>query len=208
MRSSLVWMRSSLVWMRSSRVWMRSSPLVRASDSQYRSPIRSPIRGKKALQGYQKFSWVSKLEFGSGSNSDPGFWCLKIGRKKCSKKFSSSLFDQKLQFTYVQAAGEAFIQPSKKNIQHVKKWNLLTFFYVCESFYLPSWIRIRIQGPHWIRIRDHNTAKNISSPQRINCSTRTCPERSTHRSCCLAQGRPRWRRPLIQEDRQLVTKLL
>jgi len=37
------------------------------------------------------------------------------------------------------------LQPSKKNIQHFKKWNLVTF-YVCESF-LPYWIRIRIANP-------------------------------------------------------------
>jgi hypothetical protein len=36
-------------------------------------------------------------------------------------------------------------KPSKK------KLNLLTFFYVFGSF-LPSWIRIRIQGHHRIRI--------------------------------------------------------
>ncbi len=29
---------------------------------------------------------------------------------------------------------------------------------MCASF-LPSWIRIRIQGPHWIRIRIQNTGK-------------------------------------------------
>ncbi len=40
-------------------------------------------------------------------------------------------------------------------------------------------------------------AKNISLPQRINCSTRTCPERSTLRSCCLALG-PRSMRPLTK----------
>ncbi len=38
------------------------------------------------------------------------------------------------------------LQPSKKNIQHFKKWNLVTFFYVCWSF-SPSWIRIRIANP-------------------------------------------------------------
>ncbi len=33
------------------------------------------------------------------------------------------------------------LQPSKKNIQHFKTWNLFTFFYLCRSF-LTSWIRI------------------------------------------------------------------
>ncbi len=54
-------------------------------------------------------------------------------------------FNQKWQFTYVQATGEVF-SSKKKNIQHFKKWNLLTFFYVCWSF-LPSWIRLRIANP-------------------------------------------------------------
>ncbi len=43
------------------------------------------------------------------------------------------------------------LQPSKENIQHFKEWNLIYSFWFCGSF-LPSWIWIRIQGPHWIRI--------------------------------------------------------
>jgi hypothetical protein len=69
-----------------------------------------------------------------------GFDDQKLG-KKYSRFF---FFDQKLQFTFVQATGEAF-SPQKRTSS--KKGNLLTFFYVCESF-LPSWIGIRIQGPH------------------------------------------------------------
>jgi hypothetical protein len=37
-------------------------------------------------------------------------------------------------------------EQKKENMQHFKKWNLLTFFYVCVSF-LPSFIRIRILDP-------------------------------------------------------------
>ncbi len=48
-------------------------------------------------------------------------------------------------------------QPSNKNIKYLKRWNLLTVLHFSGSF-LPSWIRIRIQGPYWIRI--HNTGIN------------------------------------------------
>ncbi len=34
------------------------------------------------------------------------------------------------------------VQPSKENIKHFKKLNLITFFNFCELF-LPSWIRIQ-----------------------------------------------------------------
>jgi hypothetical protein len=49
----------------------------------------------------------------------------KYWRKKYSWKLVLSFFDKKLQFTHVQATGEAF--SPKKNIQHFKKGNLLTF---------------------------------------------------------------------------------
>jgi hypothetical protein len=44
------------------------------------------------------------------------------------------------------------LQPSKENIQHFKKLNSLTFFYVSGAF-LPSWIPL---NPDPIRIRIHN----------------------------------------------------
>ncbi len=77
-------------------------------------------------------------------NPDPGFWWPKI-----EENFFS--FWSKIAI-YICPN----LQPSKEYIQHFKKWNVLTFFYVCGSF-LPSWIRIRIQVPHWIRIQ--NTGK-------------------------------------------------
>jgi hypothetical protein len=57
------------------------------------------------------------------------------------------------------------LQPSKENIQHpaLQKIKFIYFFYFCGSF-LPYWIRI--QGPHLIRIRIHNTCEYIRfSPQ-------------------------------------------
>jgi hypothetical protein len=47
-------------------------------------------------------------------------------------------FDQEMQFTYVQATGEASIQPSKKNTQQVKKLNLLTFPFFVGHFCPPG----------------------------------------------------------------------
>ncbi len=43
------------------------------------------------------------------------------------------------------------LQPSKENIQYLKTWKFLTFFYFCGSF-LPSWIWIRIQQLKLMRI--------------------------------------------------------
>jgi hypothetical protein len=50
---------------------------------------------------------------------------------------------KKLQFTFIQASGEAF-SPQKRTSSTSN--NLLTFFYVCGPF-LPFWIRIRIANP-------------------------------------------------------------
>ncbi len=48
------------------------------------------------------------------------------------------------------------LQLSKENTQHFKTWNFFTFFYFYGSF-LPSWIRIRIRWPDWIRIGIRNS---------------------------------------------------
>ncbi len=97
-------------------------------------------------------------ESGSRSNPDSRFWWPKAQEKKIAIYFCPSC---KIGF-----------QPSKENIQHFKKLNLLTFFYVCGSL-LPFRIRIRIRianpdtDPQTplnpdpirirIRIRIHNT---------------------------------------------------
>jgi hypothetical protein len=53
-------------------------------------------------------------------------------------------------------------QPSKKNIQHLKKRrNVWTFYHFWGSF-LPSWILIRIQGPHQIRIQSGSGSTTLS----------------------------------------------
>ncbi len=56
--------------------------------------------------------------------------------------------------------GRPSYRPTTENIQHFKKWNLLTFFCFVGNFCPPVSgsglrirIRIRIQGSHWIRIR-------------------------------------------------------
>jgi hypothetical protein len=52
------------------------------------------------------------------------------------------------------------LQPSKENIQHLSKWNLLTFSIFCKSF-LPSWIRIQSypDPQHWCRRYTPSTIK-------------------------------------------------
>ncbi len=109
----------------------------------------------------QHFKWIRIL---IQIQLDPGFWWPKTEEKKY-------IFDQKLQFTSVQAIGEAF-SPQKRTSSSSKNKNLLPFFYVCGSFFCPpgpgSWsrirIRIRIQGPHWIRIQVHSTGRNKLRP--------------------------------------------
>ncbi len=88
----------------------------------------------------------------SGSWSNPDWWLLmtKNWRKKSELKIFFYLFSIKNCNSFCPSYRRS-LQPSKENIGHFKKCNLLTCFYVCVSF-LPSWIRnrIRIQGPHWI----------------------------------------------------------
>ncbi len=47
------------------------------------------------------------------------------------------------------------LQLSKEAIQHFKTWTFIIFSYFCGSF-LPSWIRIRILWPDWIRIQSRS----------------------------------------------------
>jgi hypothetical protein len=57
-----------------------------------------------------------------------GFDDQKLKEKNAAENILyTSFFDQKLQFTYVQATGDAFSSQKRTS----KKLNLLTFFYVC-----------------------------------------------------------------------------
>jgi hypothetical protein len=91
---------------------------------------------------------------GYGSNPDPGFDDQKL--EKIQLKILYIFFDQKRQFTYVLATGEAF-SPQKRTSSTSKNQILLTFFYVWGHFCPPGSgsgsrlqirIRVRIQGPH------------------------------------------------------------
>ncbi len=106
------------------------------------------------------------IESGSSNSIKSGYgstvFMAKNWRKKTAKIFFFSFFDHKFQFTYpyvsskdVQVTVEEKPSALKKNIQHFKRWNLLTVF----SFWGPFRplgsgsgsrirIRIRIQGPH------------------------------------------------------------
>ncbi len=101
------------------------------------------IRIRIQIQGFDD----QKLEKYSG-NFVFFFWS-KIERKGLHKGRPSS---------------RRSLQPSKENIQHFNRWNLSTVFYFFGPF-LRSWIRIRIriQGPHWIRIKSGSTtlAKSV-----------------------------------------------
>ncbi len=76
-------------------------------------------------------------------NPDRGFWWPKIWRNT-TKIFFLSSFYQKFQFTYPygRPGYRRSLWPSKENIQHFKRWNLITAFCFCGSL-VPSWIRIQ-----------------------------------------------------------------
>ncbi len=84
----------------------------------------------------------------NGSNLDPEFWWPKTEEKNRDLIKNCYLL--------IGPSYRRSLPSSKENIQHFRKWNLLTFFlYVCGSFF-PSWIRIRIADPdpadpqHWL----------------------------------------------------------
>ncbi len=81
---------------------------------------------------------------GYGSNPDPGFWWPKSKKKNTAENFFF-FFWSKIAICFCPRYRRS-LQPSKENIQHFKKWNWLTFFYVCGLF-LSSWIRIQIANP-------------------------------------------------------------
>ncbi len=74
---------------------------------------------------------------------------LKKEKYRYRTEFFKAFFDYKWQVTYVQAQEK----PSALKREHpeLQTMKVINFFCVCGSF-LPSWIRIRIQEPHWIRI--------------------------------------------------------
>ncbi len=90
-------------------------------------------------------------------NPDPAFQNEFGSRvlitKSCQKSWKNlSFVDQKLHLLIHKGrpSYRRNLQPSTENIEHLKKWNILTFFfYLCGSF-LPSWIRI------WIRIANQD----------------------------------------------------
>ncbi len=99
-------------------------------------------------------------------NPDPRFWWQKTEKKNTAEIFFITFFYKNcyLLLYKLQATGEAF-SPQKRTSSSSKK-KFVIFFYFCGSF-LPGsgsglWIRIRIrtQGPHWIRIkiRIHSTS--------------------------------------------------
>ncbi len=81
--------------------------------------------------GTWHFKWIRIPWYGYGSgsrfNTDPGFWWPKI-EEKIQLKFLS--FFQTLQSLGLHIGRPSYrrrLQPSKENIQYLKKWNLLTF---------------------------------------------------------------------------------
>jgi hypothetical protein len=113
---------------------------------------------------FQVFSLVSmRISQGCGSGfieSGYGFSILSESGSEIEEKKT------KLKTIYIslglhkgRPSFKKSLQPSKRNIQHFKKLNLLTFFFFLLVIFTlldsdPGLrVRIRIQGPHLIRIR-------------------------------------------------------
>jgi hypothetical protein len=105
--------------------------------------------------------------FRLNSDSDPGLWLSKIGKKIPAEK-KCNFFKIKncylptvfLRLHKGRPSYRRSLQLSKENIKHFKIWNFLMFFYFLCHF-CPSGsgsgFRIRIQRPDWIRFRIRNT---------------------------------------------------
>ncbi len=120
----------------------------------------------------QHFKWIRiriRIWIWSSSKSGSKVFDDKNLRKKYSWIFFCFFFWSKitiylsLDLHKGRPSYRRSLRPSKEDIQHFKRWNLLTFYF--SGSLLPSGIRIRIrtrtQGPHWIRI--HNTAVKIKT---------------------------------------------
>jgi hypothetical protein len=77
---------------------------------------------------------------------------IQSGSRVWWPKTEEKKHNRKLQFTYSMSKLQEKPSALKREHPSLQTWNVLAFFSVCGSF-SPSWIRIRIQGPHWIRIQ-------------------------------------------------------
>ncbi len=96
-------------------------------------------------------------------NPDPGFWWPNKLFKYCWKKLSFLIKNLNLLFPRLDPLKERpsyrrSLLPSTENISTSK--NEIYFLpSVFVSHFLPSWIRIRIQGPLWIRIHSGSATR-------------------------------------------------
>ncbi len=76
---------------------------------------------------------LNRYRSGCGSNPDPGFWWLEIGKNLQLEKnlifFWSKIANYlSLGLHQVRPCYRRSLQPSKENIQNFKKWNFINFF--------------------------------------------------------------------------------
>ncbi len=106
---------------------------------------------------------------------DPGFWWPRSEEKKIQLKifFYQIAIYLSLGLLKGRPSCRRSLKPSEENILHCKRWNLLTVFYFYFHF-CPCvsgtglLIRIRILGPHWIRIQ---SGSGFTTPNQIGNQT-------------------------------------
>ena len=126
-----------------------------------------------------------------------GGWIQGFDDQKLKKKIQmKKCFDKKLQFTDVQATGEAY-SPQKRTSSTSKK-EIYELFSMFMGQFCPSRsrlglrIRIRIQGPHWIQIHDTDLYKgyNLTWAFPASCTRRGSPPSAGCRACRPGRAAP------------------
>ncbi len=119
------------------------------------------------------FSWVLDPAFqvNPDPDRDPDPDSILIhgfDTKNCWKESSRKLFSIE-NCNYLCRSHRRRLQPSKENIQHFKKWNLLIFFYVCVGNFCPPDPDCESGFGFGYGSRDPIESGSNTDPDLINC---------------------------------------
>jgi hypothetical protein len=110
----------------------------------------------------------SRIRIRNTANTIPGFGWPKLEQKfKTEKKFGIKNYNLPTVSLGLHKECPSYrwsLQLSKENTQRFKTWNCSFFFSFFSRFLwviLPSWIRIRIHWPDWIRIQSGSGSETL-----------------------------------------------